>query len=127
MTEIFEILTYDYTKAVDINAIPEVYTPVVGMVTPSRPVGIYEMGLSLTYNFSVANKSVFMRFSTDGGVSWNEFTAEPKDTTDDEPHFYQFPMEHVGGAVDMQIEARKEDANGVLNVHFADIWFKRVG
>ena len=126
MPELFDVLTYDYAKAQDILNIPDTYTELVALLTPSRPVGVYELGMSLTYNLDTANRSVFLRFTTDGGVSWNEFSAEPKDSTDDEPHFYQFPVTHAGGAKDIQIQARKEAATGVLDVHFADTWFKRV-
>ena len=127
MAELFDILTYDFNKASDVLNVPETYTPVVSMVTPSRVAGTYEFGVSLTYNFDVANRSVFMRFSTDGGVTWNESSAEPKDTTDDEPHVYLFPYVYAGGILDAQLEMRKQDATGVLNVNFADLWFKRVG
>ena len=127
MPELFDVLTYDYAKAQDILDVPETYTPIVSMVTPSREAGIYEFGLSLTYNMDTASRSVLLRFTTDGGLIWTEFMAEPKDSTDDQPHFYQFPMDHPGGSLDVQMEMRKETSGSVLDVHFADTWFKRVG
>lgn len=126
--ELFDILTIDYNKAQDILNIPEVYTTVV-TVGPSvaRPAGVYEFTLSLTYQLSVTNRSVYLRFSDNGGATWNEFTSEPKDTTDREPHFYSYPFVHAGGPFHAIMEMRKEDVSGTLNCFFADLMFKRIG
>ena len=126
MAELFDILTYDYAKATDILNIPDTYVSLVSLTTPSRDAGVYEYGISLTYKLDTANRSAYLRFSTDGGATWTEFISEPKDKTDDSPHFYQFPKNLAGGILNFEIQAKKETAANLMDVSFADIWIKRV-
>ena len=118
--------TYDYVKEQEINDIPETYVPIAILNVPYREVGVYEYKMAITYNFSVANKSIFLRWRFNGG-DWNEFISEPKDTTDDIPRVYFYPVEWLGGSLYAEVEARKEDALGTFDVHFMDIMWERKG
>lgn len=125
--DIFATLTYDYTKSGSTLDISEVYAQVSETTSPSRPAGVYEVGFSLTYQYPDINDSAYLRFRTNGGA-WSEFTSEPKDVQDLNGVYYQFPFEHGGGQMSIEVEMRKEDALAAqLDCLFADTWFRRVG
>mgnify|MGYP001822452352 CR=1 FL=1 len=124
--EILNVMTYDFDKAQDILNIPETFTELNNYTSPSRPAGIYEVGMSFTWDFTIVNRSAYFRWSTDGGTFWNEFVSEPKDVQDKVAVYYQYPINHPGGTMSIITQMRKEDALGVLNVPFSDVWFRRV-
>ena len=117
--------TYDYTKVVDYLDIGDVYEPIATLVTPERSSGTYEVKLTLTWNLSVANKSVYIRWRSNGGA-WNEAISEPKDTTDQVMNTYFYPTEFAGGVMTIDLEVRKEDQLGTLDIYFLDVIFQRV-
>jgi hypothetical protein len=117
--------TYDFAKSVNIIA-GEIYTELLNYTTDAPLNGIlYEFGLSLSWQYTVANKSAYLRFSTDGGVSWTEFIGQPKDQTDVVPFVYIFPIAFTGSP-NVIIELRKQDASGILTAFYSDSWIKRV-
>ena len=124
--EILAVMTYDFDKATDILNIPDTYTQLNNYTSPSRPAGIYEVGMSFTWDFTIVNRSAYFRWSTDGGTVWNEFVSEPKDVQDKVAVYYQYPINHAGGPMSIITQMRKEDGLGVLNVTFSDVWFRRV-
>ena len=125
--EIFDILTYDYDKQSGILDIPDTYTPVTAVTTPTREAGVYEYGISITWVYDRTNTSAFLRFSTDG-TTWNEFIAEPKDKTDSNTTYYAFPkVITTSGPLTLQVEMKKETGAGALDCNFADVYIKRVG
>jgi len=126
MAELFSILTFDETKVIDVLNISDTYTQVGQLVTPSRAAGKYQLGFSLTYNFDRVTESVFMRWRQDGGA-WQEYSREQKDITDDQTAFYEFPKDYAAQVHTIDLEMRKETANGVLNLRFLDIYFQRIG
>ena len=123
---VFNTMTYDYEKTVDILNIPETYTPVGQLVTPLRVAGTYVLGFSLTWTFDHTTESVFMRWRQEGGA-WNEYSSEPTERTDSNTAFYEFPSEYIEQVHDIEVEMRKETATGILNLQFLDIFFQRVG
>ena len=116
--------TYDYSKVKDVLDISDVYTPVAQLETGVREVGTYEFKISMTYKLNLANKSVFYRWRVNGG-NWNELIAEPKDKTDSTAVVYYYPYEHTGGKFKVEVEMKKEDTNGQLDVYFHDLIFER--
>ena len=124
--DVLAVMTYDYDKQQDILNIPETYTQLNNFTSPSRPAGIYEVGMSFTWDFTLVSKSAYFRWSTDGGSTWNEFISEPKDVQDKMAMYYQYPFNHPGGQMNIITQMRKEDATGTLNVTFSDVWFRRV-
>lgn len=126
MPELFDVLTYDYEKTVDVLNIPETYTPVGTLTTPLRAAGTYVLGFSLTYNFDRTTESVFFRWRQNGGA-WTEYSSEPKDITDSLNAFYEFPADYTEISHTIEVQMRKETVNGTLDLKFLDIFFQRVG
>jgi hypothetical protein len=124
--EVLNVMTYDYDKQSNILNIPETYTELNSFTSPSRPAGIYEVGMSFTWQFDIANRSALFRWTTDGGTTWNEFQSEPKDISDKNATYYQYPFNHPGGTMQIITQMRKSDVNGTLDVTFSDVWFRRV-
>ncbi len=124
--ELFDIQAYDFDKQKDILDIGDVYKR-LNTLSVNRVAGIYELGLSISWTFNRTTSSVFLRFSTDGGVTWEEFEAEPKDATDSNATYYAFPKAHLGGTIGIIVEARKETSAKVFNVQFSDVWVDRKG
>jgi hypothetical protein len=71
--EVLNVMTYDYDKASNILNIPETYTQLNDYTSPSRPAGVYEVGMSFTWDFTIVSRSAYFRWTTDGGTNWNEF------------------------------------------------------
>ncbi len=127
MAELFDILTYDFQKAPANLDVPDTFVDIANLVAPTRPAGVYEMGMSITWTFDRTNRSAYMRFSGNGGTTWNDFTAEPKDSTDANVIYYAYPKIYDGVApLQIQVQARKETAAGTLAVNFVDVWIKRI-
>ena len=130
--ELFEILTFYGDKRnsgsdTALADVPETYIEIGSFDTPDLPNGRYELGVSVTSTFDRTNKSEFLRWSDDGGSTWDEFSSEPQDKTDDKPHYYAYTKENYSGVKQFRLEARKETGAGTMIVNFADCWIKRVG
>ena len=126
MAELFDIVTYDFNKTVDALNLPETYTNVGTLVTPSRDAGTYVLGFSFTWTFDRTTESVFIRWRQNGGA-WNEYSSEPTEKTDSNTAFYEFPAAYPSQIHTIEVEMRKETASGVLNLQFLDIFLQRVG
>ncbi len=125
--ELFDILTLDYDKGGPSLNIGDVYVPITEIITPVRPAGIYEFGISMTWTYDRTNRSAYMRYSTNGGTSWNDFIAEPKDSTDANAMYYAYPrILAADGIQQLRVESRKETGAGTLDINFADCWIKRI-
>lgn len=118
--------TYDYEKAGATLDVPDTYTSLGILTTPQRVPGVYEFGMSMTWDFNRTNNSAYFRFSTDGGSTWNEFVKEPKDSTDSNAEYYAFPVDITSESVlDLRVEGHKETGAGTLDVRFLDLWVER--
>jgi hypothetical protein len=124
---IFNLLTYDTVKAVDILDIGTVYEPIITLDTPERPAGKFVLGISLTWTFPDTNDSVYLRWRIDGGA-WVEYVSEPADITDNKPTYYEFPNDYPAGFHKLEVQARKEDGQAAqFNIDYIDLFFQRVG
>jgi len=117
--------TYDYKKVKDQVTTSDAYAPLVSMATPAREAGTYEIKISSTFTYNTTGKSAFFRWSIDGGTNWEEFSVEPKDVTDKKALSYDFPYEHLGGAIDIRLEFKCESASNTLTVLFANLVFEQ--
>jgi hypothetical protein len=125
--DIFATLTYDTDKAVNVLNIPDVWTPILTLTTPSRPAGKYVVGLSFTYRFPDTNDFAEARFRVDGGA-WNEFRSEPKDIADRIANFYEYPADYASGVHTIEFEMKKSTPTAnQLDLLFLDLMFQRVG
>ena len=126
MAELFDISTYDFQKAVDVLAIPETWTQVAHLITPHREAGVYVVGFSMTYDFDRTTNSVYARWRQQGGI-WHEYAHEPKDITDQITDTYEFPAHYASIVHDVEVEMRKEEIQGTLNLRYLDVYVQRVG
>jgi len=125
-TEAITAMTgFYHVTTVDALDLPESYTNVATLDVALMPAGIYVLNITSTYQLDLVNKSVFAQFSVNAGAP-EEFRKEPKDNTDREAFSYAFPYTHTN-TVDFHcsLDFRKEDANGTLDVLFANIWVER--
>lgn len=125
-SDIFATLTYDYDKTVDVLNIPDVYTPIAQLITPLRAAGTYVLGFSLTWHFDRTTESVFMRWRQNGGA-WSEYSSEPTERTDSNTGYYEFPADYIQETHDIEVEMRKETAQGIFDLNYLDIFLQRVG
>ncbi len=116
--------TYDYSKAKDIIDVGDAYILISELIV-TRDAGVYELGVSTTYTFDRSGHSVYLRFSTDGGISWNEFASAHVNKTDATAEYYAFPHNHTGGTIQIRVEAKKDTSSGQLDINFLDIWIER--
>jgi hypothetical protein len=133
MVELFEVITTDIKK-LDID-------PTVGLavateapdwqnlidLTIDRPEGLYEVNISLVWNYNVTSKSGMFRWTVDGGTTWLETSEEPKDKTDHRPFSVTFPVEHTGGTRNIKVEATRENDSYEMTMYFVSATFKRIG
>jgi hypothetical protein len=90
---------------------------------------ILEFKISLTWTLSTDKKSVYFRFSTDNGNTWNDFNMEPSDKTDQRAFYYAFPLTYdnlsPSGSVFI-LESAKEAVGDNLSIAFADLMIEKV-
>ncbi len=118
-------MTFDSNKAINFTVTNDVYEEVVRLTTPARDAGTYKVGQSMIFNLNSVTTAAFFRFSTDGGTVWTEMRVEPKDINDQIVKNYTFVEDHLGGAFELIVEARKENATDVLAIHRMDLTFDR--
>lgn len=125
MAEYFELPRFTVDKRRDLT-MTEVYQEIGNVSVLGAALGTYEYGFSMTHQYDQANLSEYVRFSIDDGVTWTEFITEPSDTTNDTPMTYNFFKEGVSGDLNIQVQARKVNATGVMTVKFIDTYMRRV-
>lgn len=125
-SDVFATLTHDTVKVVNPAAMTAVYANIGNLVTPDRPAGKYQIEFSVTYDFNIITDSAFFRFRVDG-AAWNEFRKEPSDVTENVPFYYSYPGDYAAGSHTVELEARKQNGSGIMNVYFADTSFFRIG
>lgn len=117
---------YQYDKQQDIVITDDAYEEIARLTTTEQPAGTYEYKLAMTYSLDSTSSSAYMRFSIDGGSTWNEMVREPKDNTDKIMLAYGFPYEMVAPEIiDIVVEIRKENAGDILQVYYIDIVAER--
>ena len=117
--------TYDYIKKTAITVTDDTYEEIARLTTPSRVAGVYKLSQSMLYSLNSTTTSAYFRFSSDGGITWNEIRREPKDNTDVLPSAYTSTVVHTGGIFDLIIQSRKGAAGDVLTISIVDVIFER--
>lgn len=124
--ELFDILTYDNLKLTEAKPIGDVYEPVLNLLTPVREEGKYEYKISYTYNFSSTTTSMYLRYRVNGSA-WVERIKEPSDRSDIITEAY-FQVNDVDqGQLSIDVEMRKENSTGNLNIYNGQAVIQRVG
>jgi len=88
--------------------------------------GIYTVTISATWELGSQIRSAYIRFTTDGGTTWEEGVREPKDISDTQFSHYSFPLTLDGSAIDFIVQARREDASVTMDMHFLNLFIQRV-
>jgi len=123
--QIFDVLTHDYNKEVDILNVTDTFTA-AGSLSVTRDAGIYQVGMSVNWTSGATNDIALFRYRTQGGA-WRTFKRETKDAAYNNVMHYEFPWTHAGGSFTMDIEVAKGSGSADLDVLFSNIWFTRVG
>ena len=120
-------LSYNYVLYGDTLGVKDTYVTIGEIVTPSVLAGVYVYGVSFTWTFQRAANSAQFRFSIDGGSTWKEISAEPKDSSDVNIFYYTFPHEvPVDGTLSLKIEAKRDSStNRDLNVFSSNLWIEQ--
>jgi hypothetical protein len=127
--DIFELLTYDYNVTTNIN-IPTDHpdwTEVNYFTTPDRDAGIYKVGMSVIWKLDTTTKSGMLRYSLDGGSTWQEFQSEPKDKTNDNANVFGMTINHSGGPIDIRIDMTRESGTNAMDCSRSEIIIERKG
>jgi len=113
---------YDKDTQVDHLGLPDTYTVLAEMSNSILPAGEYVIFMTGTYVYDTPNKTMFLRFTVNGGTP-EEFEKEPQSGTGREAYDYAFPYTHAAdGPFSLTTEMRKEDGTGTLDVLFANVW-----
>ena len=120
-----DFYTYDYEYVEGVTITSPTYAQVARLITEERDAGTYTITNSMLYSYDNINRSAYFRFSLDAGINWVEIRKEPKDNTDKLPESYTTTLVHTGGAVDVRIEARTDDAADTLTLYKLDIMLER--
>ena len=127
--DIFQILTIDKETIrtdIEVTAYSPSWQNLITLDT-DRVAGMYEVLISMVWNYDTANKSGKFRWSVDGGTTWLETSEEPKDKTDLRPFSVLFPVEHSGGARQILLEAAREDDTHTMTMKYISVMYKRIG
>ena len=87
---------------------------------------VYEITFSATFNYDSIKRSALFAWSIDGGTTFEEFSIEPKDKTDQKALGYTFPHKvSVKGAIQLVLQAKCENTGDVLTIDYANIIAER--
>ena len=119
--------TFDYIKERDVLNVGDVWEVVAELKPGMREPGTYRIDIDMSYTFDRTTTSAEFGFSSDGGVTWNDFTEEPKDKTDVSPFNYGYPFELTHPYPHFIFRAKKETGAGDLDILFLDLSMERKG
>ena len=126
--ELFDILTYEYTKVSNILNIPAdpVWTPIASVTALGAVAGTYELKLSIQGLIADINDSVSVRYRVNGGT-WYVYRKEASDPSDTFGFSYGFPWVHAAtGDITLDVEAQKDVGAAQFDINFADVIIQRV-
>ena len=129
--------SYIYDKAINVNVIagqnlppPNNWQNICSLpYTIAAGDTVYEFKISVTWTYSSASRSAYLRWSTDNGISWNEFIKEPKDVTDVYATYYAYPIaqSQINSTSDtFLLDVSKQTDADIMIINFADIIVERV-
>ena len=89
------------------------------------PEGQYLLGFSVTWTVNSLTNSLEIRWSLDGGATWETFSRAASDSGDQQAATYAFPKAQGVGSFDFVMQCRKENAQNQMSVLFMNIWYDR--
>ena len=63
---------YLFSRVTGSSTTSDTYSPLNSLVIPNAPAGTYEFKISMTFTYSITNKSSYFNISTSGGATWME-------------------------------------------------------
>ena len=120
-----DVHTYDYATINDVLDIPDTFTNILTLTTPYRDKGDYSIGFNAEFKFTSNNKQLFMRSRVDGGP-WRDYAYAPTDTSFITPYSYDKIIPFEAGIHTLEVEMRKEDAQGVFDMVTFGLKFERI-
>lgn len=128
MSELFDILAYNYVKASAVTNISTAYSEVVTMTTPDLEIGIYELAYSFEANFN-GQKNQPMFFRVTGTYAGAEFSESIGDNdTGIHNRYYCYPVEITSKSdVRLALVFKKGVSfTEQFDLNFVDVMIKRV-
>jgi hypothetical protein len=80
---------------------------------------VYEIKVSVDFSYDTTSSSARIRYTTDG-MNWNEYTIEPKDTTDRKTaSTFTVKAVNPGDVFDIRVEGACESSSHTLEIFSA--------
>ena len=127
--ELFSVLTYDnnVTTNTDITTDYPSWTDVNHFTTPVREAGKYQINMSVIWKLDTTTKSGMLRYSIDGGTTYQEFQSEAKDKTNDNANTFGLTVDHTGGSFEIFLDMTRESGTNAMDCSRCEIIVQRVG
>ena len=86
----------------------------------------YLYAMSMTFTLSTTVNDASFRFSTNDGLTWNEWSTEPKDSSTKYPVVYMFPYNRaLDAGLNLRLQAMKTGSGDTMTINFADVWIEK--
>lgn len=103
-----------------ITAVDPAFDDLVSVSAPFAKAGAYEYKFSILFTLNSTTNSGIIQYSTDN-TNWYTIKIEAKDTDDQRPVTYFFPIEYtVDTPLNLYLRAAKSNAANTMTVLFAD-------
>ena len=118
---------YKYNSVRSLTDLPDTFTDLNSCEALSVTDGVYELGLSIWWDFDRTAHSVILEATTDGGTTWHSFTFTPIAKTDTNMTSHIWPLQKsTGENIILKTRIKKESGGGALNVSHSNVWIKHV-
>ena len=109
------LLDFDYEAVTNVTVTSDTYVEVINR-TFALSDGTYKLDMSTMFSMDVTNYSAYFRFSIDGGSTWREVIEESSDISNIIPLAYSFMIPVTSSTLNIQIQARVENASATLTI-----------
>ena len=104
----------------EITTVAPTFTDLISVSAPNAKSGIYEYKFSILFTLNSTSNSAIFEYSLDN-TTWYRIRIEAKDTDDQRPLTYFFPIEYISDTpLNLYIRAAKEVGTNTMTVLFAD-------
>ena len=118
------LLDFEYTAVTNVQTNSTTYVEVINS-TYALTDGTYKVDMSAMFNMDVTNYSAYFRFSVDNGVTWREVIEESSDVNNIIPLAYSFMLPVTNNTLNIQIQAKVENAGATLTIEDMQVMVDR--
>lgn len=118
-----DLPSYFYNIAQNITNIQTLWTPISSLDIVDAVAGVYEAGISMEWIDDVADCTMNVRVRYNGGA-WKAYAKKNADPLEYQTFFYQFPKDHPGGPLTINLEAKV--SAGSMDIPYINQWVRRV-